>query len=51
MKTGSLEVTMSKKSLVSLILRDNKLKTLFSGMLISLVFLVSLAVTASAWYL
>ena len=42
---------MNKKNLVNLIRQDKQLKTLFSGMVMSLVFLVSLVVTAGVWYL
>ena len=42
---------MNSKNLVNLITRDRQLMSLFSGMVLSLVVLVSLAVTAGVWYL
>ncbi len=42
---------MNSKSLVNLITRDRQLLKLFSGMVLSVVVMVSLAVTAGIWYL
>ena len=42
---------MNSKNLVNLITRDRQLMSLFSGMVLSVVVLVSLAVAAGVWYL
>ena len=42
---------MNRKNLVNLITRDRQLLRLFSGMILSVAIMVSLAVTAGIWYL
>lgn len=42
---------MNRKNLVNLITRDRQLMRLFSGMILSVAIMVSLAVTAGIWYL
>lgn len=42
---------MNRKNLVNLITRDRQLLRLFSGMILSVAIMISLAVTAGVWYL
>ena len=44
-------IEMNSKNLVNLITRDRELMRLFSGMVLSVAIMASLAITAGVWYL
>lgn len=44
-------IEMNSKNLVNLITRDRQLVSLFSGMVLAAIALLSVAITAGVWYL
>ena len=44
-------ITMNRKNLLNLLHQDRQLMKLFTGMVVSVAVLISLAVTAGVWYL
>jgi hypothetical protein len=51
MKAGDKEAKVNKKNLIAILSIDKELQAIFSGVILSAVALVSVAIAAGIWYL